>query len=68
MAQEIQISGMHCEGCVKRVAKALRAFDPGVTVSLEPPRARFSTAAPLSLDAVNAALARIGEYRASEAG
>lgn len=66
MAQEFQITGMHCGGCVNRVAKALRALDADVTVTLEPPRAAFSEGAPASLDAVNAALARIGEYRASE--
>jgi copper chaperone len=66
MAQKFQITGMHCGGCVNRVAKALRALDADVTVTLEPPRATFSEGAPASLAAVNAALARIGEYRASE--
>ena len=68
MAQEYEITGMHCGGCVNRVAKALRGLDAGVTVTLEPPRAVFSEAAPVSLDAVNAALAKIGEYRARAAG
>jgi copper chaperone len=66
MAREFEISGMHCGGCVNRVAKALRTIDAGVAVTLEPPRARFSDAAQVSVDAVNAALSRIGEYRASE--
>ena len=66
MAQEFEISGMHCGGCVNRVAKALRALDAEVAVTLDPPRAQFSDRARVSLDAVNAALARIGEYRASE--
>lgn len=66
MAHEFQITGMHCGGCVNRVAKALRAIDAGVAVTLEPPRATFSSEAPVSLDAVNATLARIGDYRASE--
>ncbi|MCK7497807.1 MAG: heavy-metal-associated domain-containing protein [Comamonadaceae bacterium] len=30
---------MHCGGCVSRVAKALKALDAGVAVTLEPPRA-----------------------------
>ena len=67
MAQELQITGMHCGGCVNRVAKALRALDASVTVTLEPPRATFSDEAPVSLDVVNETLAKIGEYRASEA-
>ena len=66
MAQEFEISGMHCGGCVNRVARALRALDAGVAVTLEPPRARFSDAAQVSVDAVNAALAKSGDYRASE--
>ena len=66
MAQEFEISGMHCGGCVNRVAKALRALDAGVAVTLEPPRAQFADAQ-VSADEVNAALAKIGDYRASEA-
>jgi copper chaperone CopZ len=67
MAQEFQITGMHCGGCVNRVARALKALDDGVEVTLEPPRATFSEGVDVSLDAVNAALARIGEYRAGSA-
>jgi len=66
MTREYEISGMHCGGCVSRVAKALRALDAEVSVTLDPPRARFSEAAPVALDAVNAALAKIGDYRAGE--
>ena len=65
MAQEFEITGMHCGGCVNRVAKALRALDVGVAVTLEPPRATFSAEARVSLDSLNAALAKIGDYRAS---
>ena len=65
MAQEFSISGMHCGGCVNRVAKALRALDAGVAVTLDPPRARFADQAAVSLEMVNAALAKIGEYRAA---
>jgi copper chaperone CopZ len=65
MAQEFQITGMHCGGCVNRVAKALRAIDAGVAVTLDPPRAQFSDATQVALDDVNALLAKIGDYRAS---
>ncbi len=67
MGQQFEISGMHCGGCVNRVARALRALDPEVSVTLEPPRARFSGATQVSADAVNAALSKIGDYRAGEA-
>ncbi len=66
MANEVEISGMHCGGCVNRVAKALRPLDPGVTVTLEPPRAVFSPDVQLTLAAVNETLAKIGDYRARE--
>jgi copper chaperone CopZ len=65
MARQFEITGMHCGGCVKRVTKALSELDPDVEVTLEPPRARFSDAS-LSLEAVNAKLARLGEFRAGE--
>ncbi len=65
MAEVIHITGMHCGGCVNRVARALKALDPDVAVTLEPPRATFSEGTDVSLDAVNAALAKIGDYRAS---
>ncbi len=67
MAQSFEISGMHCGGCVSRVAKALRALDAGVQVSLEPPRAAFSDSAAVSIEAVNATLAKVGDYLAKEA-
>ena len=68
MAKELEITGMHCGGCVNRVTKALRVLDSGVSVTLTPPRAQFSADAQISVDAVNAALAKAGEYRASEPG
>lgn len=68
MSQVVHITGMHCGGCVNRVAKALRALDEGVEVTLEPPQATFSDGVEVSLDEVNARLAKIGEYRASRAG
>jgi len=66
MAQQFEISGMHCGGCVNRVAKALRTIDAGVEVTLEPPRAQFSGASQVSAEHINALLAKIGDYRASE--
>jgi copper chaperone CopZ len=57
---------MHCGGCVNRVARALRTLDEGVAVTLEPPRARFSEAADVSIDVVNAVLSKLGEYRAND--
>jgi copper chaperone CopZ len=67
MTQQFEISGMHCGGCVSRVAKALKTIDQGVAVTLEPPRATFSDGAAVSLETINAALAKIGDYRAAAA-
>ena len=66
MAQDFAISGMHCGGCVNRVAKALRTIDAGVEVTLDPPRAQFSDAAQVSPEAINAVLSKIGDYRVSD--
>jgi copper chaperone CopZ len=63
MAQQFEISGMHCGGCVQRVTKALKAVSDEVTVTLDPPRAVF--AAPVDPDAVRAALAKAGDYTAT---
>ena len=64
MANELEISGMHCGGCVNRVAKALRVLDPGVNVTLDPPRAVFSPNTEIPLATINESLAKAGEYRA----
>ena len=62
MEQEFRIEGMHCNGCVARVTKALQAIADDVEVTLEPPRARLETADPLSLDEVRAAVRNAGDY------
>jgi copper chaperone len=65
MRQSFQISGMHCNGCVARVTKALKPLADDVTVTLDPPRATIETSTALSIDAVRAALAKAGDYQAS---
>lgn len=65
MQQSFQITGMHCNGCVNRVTKALQPLADEVTVTLDPPRAVLEAPSAVSLDAVRAALARIGGYQAS---
>ena len=62
MQQEFRIEGMHCNGCVARVTKALQAIADDVQVTLEPPRATLESADPLSLDAVKAAVKNAGDY------
>ncbi len=60
---EFAISGMTCNGCRNTVEKTLGALLPDVTVTLEPPRA--VTSATVGADQLNAALERVGKYRAS---
>ena len=56
MQQEFTIEGMHCNGCVARVTKALQAIADDVQVTLQPPRATLEVADPLTLDELKAAV------------
>ena len=56
MVQEFRIDGMHCNGCVARVTKALGSIADDVQVTLDPPRATLESSDPLSLDEVQAAV------------
>jgi copper chaperone len=63
MQQVLQIAGMHCGACVKRVTNALKSVAPKVTVSLDPPRAVLDVAEALPLAQLAAALAQAGDYQ-----
>lgn len=65
MNQVFVISGMHCNGCAARVAKALRPLADEVTVTLDPPHALIDGPAALALETVQAALAKAGDYLAA---
>lgn len=56
------ISGMTCSNCVRKVESALKSLSPEATVTLKPPRATVMGA---TAEAMNSALAKIGQYRAS---
>ena len=62
MQQEFRIEGMHCNGCVARVTKALQAIADDVQVTLDPPRATLEAPDPLTLDEVKAAVRKAGDY------
>lgn len=59
------ISGMTCNGCRTKVESTLKTLVPDIIVKLDPPQA--ATAMSVTADALNAALATIGTYRASAA-
>jgi Cu+-exporting ATPase len=62
MRQEFRIDGMHCGGCVARVTRALEAIADEVQVTLDPPRATLESPDPLSLDEVQTAVKKAGDY------
>jgi copper chaperone CopZ len=62
MQQEFRIDGMHCNGCVARVTKALESIADDVQVTLDPPRATLESPDPLSLDDVQKAVKKAGDY------
>jgi copper chaperone CopZ len=62
MQQEFRIEGMHCNGCVARVTRALEAIADDVKVTLDPPQATLEAAEPLSLDEVKEAVRKAGDY------
>jgi Cu2+-exporting ATPase len=65
MIHTYRISGMTCEHCVQKVKKALGAVEgiQSVEVSLDPPEAQVSMHHHISVDQMNASLAKIGDYR-----
>ena len=62
MQQQFRIEGMHCNGCVARVTKALQTIADDVQVTLDPPRATLEVGDPLSLDEVKSAVGKAGDY------
>jgi len=63
------IRGMHCQGCIGRVAAALRGV-PGVAsahVTLDPPRAEVHTSQPVPFDTLAGAVKGAGAYTLVEA-
>ncbi|SDG01574.1 heavy-metal-associated domain-containing protein [Bosea robiniae] len=62
MTQVFEISGMHCGGCASRVQRAATAL--GATVTLDPPRLSLPEGVSLDAEAINKALAELGDYSA----
>jgi copper chaperone CopZ len=60
------VTGMHCEGCVKKIESQIQPHVEEIRVTLNPPRAVITTKSVLSLDHLNKELSKIGEYRFSE--
>lgn len=65
MTQVFAIEGMHCGGCATRAQKAVAVLAPGAVVTLEPPRLTLPEGVALDAAAINAALAKMGDYKAT---
>lgn len=65
MKQSFEISGMNCMHCVARVKKALEPLAEHVEVTLSPGLAVLTVKNQVSVEAVNEALERVGDYKAT---
>ncbi len=68
MRRLFQIRGMHCQGCVARVTRALQSVEGirSVKVTLDPPRAIVELDPMVSVEKLNSVLAKVGNYTLQE--
>ncbi len=64
MDQAYSVSGMHCQGCARKIETALGGFGTSVTVDHATASLRISSPT-ATLDAMNRTLAAIGDYKLS---
>lgn len=62
MAQLYKIINMHCHSCIAKIKTSLEPLTIDIEVSLEPPQAKLTPKAGVSLQALNKKLADIGQY------
>ncbi|MCJ7757529.1 MAG: heavy-metal-associated domain-containing protein [Gillisia sp.] len=68
MKQKLKVNGMSCGSCVQTVEKVLKGVD-GVTsvqVSMSPPEAIIEKADSVTLNQLNSALSKAGNYSIGE--
>jgi copper chaperone CopZ len=63
MKQTYAVAGLTCGHCVRSVKEALATVAGEVEVTLEPPRASFTSEAPIALEQLNRVVAGAGRYR-----
>lgn len=61
---QYQVSGLTCQGCVKRVGQVLDQYAEKASVTLEPPQASLTNPS-ADLSTLNSALSEIGQYQLS---
>ncbi len=64
MKQSFELSGVKCMHCVAAVKKALEPLAEEVEVTLSPALAVLTVKEPVSIEAVNKALAEAGDFKA----
>lgn len=64
MEQSFELSGVNCMHCVARVKKALEPLCEKVEVTLSPAIAVVTVKKPLTIEEVNEALKKAGDYSA----
>lgn len=62
MNKTYKIEGMHCQSCVAKISGALKGLAEKVEVTLNPPQAIVSGGEVANLDALNKAVASVGNY------
>ena len=65
MAQTLEIEGMSCQSCVKKIEASLKEAEIEGQVTLNPPMVTFDNAAP-DRTALSSALSKAGNYRIKE--
>lgn len=65
MAQKLEIEGMSCQSCVKKIASSLQEAGIEGKVTLSPPMVTFDNAVP-DRAALSTALSKAGDYRIKE--
>lgn len=62
MPQTYTLKGLHCANCVEKTSAALKPLTSGLKVTLLPPQATFTPKKGVTLEQLNAALAKVGAY------
>ncbi len=63
MKKTYEIKGMHCQSCVAKITNALEGLATSINVTLNPPRAVLEGDSMVKLDVLNAAVAKVGDYK-----
>lgn len=63
MEFEYRIEGMHCASCIDKIKNALLPIAESIEVSLSPPLLKLNVQTPVPLEALNARVSKVGDYK-----